>query len=145
MSFSFASDYDLSTRAHYGVYLRSFFFTCGIFSFQLAPSTECIIFGWYKFILVKISTRTLYGVYLVIVFCSLNTTIFQLAPLRSVSIIRYVFTNRSPLSTRTLTECIFTNIDSSEIEGTFNSHPYGVYQQNDLILCFKICHFLLHN
>ena len=56
----------LSTRTLYGVYLRSFFFTCGIFSFQLAPSTECILFFWPLCHILKISTRTLYGVYRVI-------------------------------------------------------------------------------
>ena len=70
----------LSTRTLYGVYLRSFFFTCGIFSFQLAPSTECILFFWPLCHILKISTRTLYGVYQYNIDVKPGGLLFQLAP-----------------------------------------------------------------
>ena len=42
MSFSFASDYDLSTRTRYGAYLNVRFVIVFYTPFQLALTTECI-------------------------------------------------------------------------------------------------------
>ena len=94
----------------------------------------------------QLSTRTHYGVYQKKKRSKKNNIFFQLAP---------------------STECIEPQGNLFLCSLSFNSHPlrsvsslvamflplvafqlaltYGAYQQNCLILCFKICHFLLCN
>ena len=136
--------------------------------FQLALTTECIrqifrfsncfnsfnshslrsVSAGNKIVLtfLFISTRTLYGVYPSVSVVSLRPAHFNSHPLRSVSGNLRSICGQQNISTRTLYGVYRAGLLQHARRTDISTRTlYGVYQQNCLILCFQICHFLLHN
>ncbi len=136
--------------------------------FQLALTTECIellathfanlgLFNSHSLRSVSnlaeifethcdLSTRTHYGAYPSVSVVSLHPAPFNSHSLRSVSCCIRVWKNGWKFSTRTHYGVYHNILTFKFLDKYFSTRThYGVYQQNGLILCFKICHFLLHN
>ena len=124
-SFLGGTIYLISTRTLYGVYHNMIADSGLRLLFQLAPSTECIRNSF---------RQTMWADY------------FNSHPLRSVSTPKQVFPVPMSFQLAPSTECILYRSRTCGYSFQISTRTlYGVYQQNCLILCFQICHFLLHN